>query len=165
MKKLHARELSRNQPRLCFNVILQHDWPIEQFLLHIRIFFGGKTKGPCFDFFIHWLIKQIMNTYRNDFYEFKCNLKELTTKSAWVPRSAVFGMRMPGGWLHRSCDSLARSVFPSCWVLSPIFFVFLGVFSSLRAVRHRCRRFRELFLCFFFPSVSSKVGSTCLATR
>ena len=29
--------------------------------------------------------------------EFKCNLKELTTKSAWVPRSAVFGMRMPGG--------------------------------------------------------------------
>ena len=53
---------------------------------------------------------------------FECNLKELTTKSAWVPRSVVFGMRMPGGWLHRSCDSLARSVFPSCWVLSPIFF-------------------------------------------
>ena len=66
-ENLHARELSRNQPRLCFNVILQHDWPIEQFLLHIRIFFGGKTKRPCFDFFIHWLIKQIMNTYRNDF--------------------------------------------------------------------------------------------------
>ena len=53
---------------------------------------------------------------------FKCNLKELTTKSAWVPRSAVLGMRMPGGWLHRSCDSLARSVFSSCWVLSAIFF-------------------------------------------
>ena len=84
---------------------------------------------------------------------FKCNLKELTTKSAWVPRSAVFGMRMPGGWLHRSCDSLARSVLPSCWVLAAIFFVFVGVFSSLRAVRHRCRRFRELFfgfsVCFF----------------
>ena len=62
-------------------------------------------------------------------------------------------MRMPGGWLHRSCDSLARSVLPSCWVLAAIFFVFLGVFSSLRAVRHRCRRFRELFfgfsVCFF----------------
>ena len=26
-------------------------------------------------------------------------------------RSAVFGMRMPSSWLHRSCDSLARSVF------------------------------------------------------
>ena len=55
---------------------------------------------------------------------FKCYLKELTTKSAWVPRSAVFGMRMPGGWLHRSCDSLPRSVFPSCWVLLAIFFPF-----------------------------------------
>ena len=52
----------------------------------------------------------------------KCNLKELTTKSAWVPRSAVFSKRMLSGWPHRSCDSLARSVFPSCWVLSVIFF-------------------------------------------
>ena len=52
----------------------------------------------------------------------KCNLKELTTKSAWVPRSAVFSTHMLGGWLHRPCDSLARSVFPSCWVLPAIFF-------------------------------------------
>ena len=62
-----ARELSRNQPILRFNVILQHDWPIEQCLFHIRVFFGGKTKRPCFDLFIHWLIKQITNTYRNYF--------------------------------------------------------------------------------------------------
>ena len=61
------------------------------------------------------LARQLLNA-------FKCNLKEITTKSAWVPRSVVFGMRMPGGWLHRSCDALARSVFPSCWVLSAIFF-------------------------------------------
>ena len=63
-----------------------------------------------------------------------------------MPRSAVFGMRMPGGWLHRSCDSLARSVFPSCWVLSPIFFVFLGVFLL-------CERFVTVvvdFANFFF---------------
>ena len=66
-EKLHARELSRNQPILRFDVILQHHWPIEQCLLHIRIFFGGKTKRPCFDLFIHWLIKQITNTYRNLF--------------------------------------------------------------------------------------------------
>ena len=58
---------SRNQPLLRFDVILQHDWPIEQCLLHIRVFFGGKTKRPCFDLFIHWLIKQITNTYRNQF--------------------------------------------------------------------------------------------------
>ena len=57
-----------------------------------------------------------------EFDAFKCNLKELTTKSAWVPRSVVFGMHMVGGWLHWSCDSLAHSVFPSCWVLSAIFF-------------------------------------------
>ena len=63
MKKLHARELSRNQPILRFDVILQHDWPIEQCLLHIRVFFGGKTKSPCVDLFIHWLIKQITNTH------------------------------------------------------------------------------------------------------
>ena len=66
------------------------------------------------------LITYLLTMY--GYYAFKCNLKELTTKSAWVPRSAVFGMHMPGGWLHRSCDSLARSVFPSCWVLSAIFF-------------------------------------------
>ena len=60
-------ELSRNQPILRFDVILQHDWPIEQCLLHIRVFFGGKTKRPCFDLFIHWLIKQITNTYGDHF--------------------------------------------------------------------------------------------------
>ena len=59
MKKLHARELCRNQPTLGFDVILQHDWPIEKCLLHIRVFFGGKTKRPRFDLFIRWLIKQI----------------------------------------------------------------------------------------------------------
>ena len=54
-------ELSRN----CFDVILQHDWLIKQCLLHIRVFFGGKTKSPCFVLSIHWLIKQITNTYGN----------------------------------------------------------------------------------------------------
>ena len=67
VKKRHARELSRNQPILRFDFILQHDWPIEQCLLHIRAFFGGKRKRPCFDLAIHWLIKQITNTYRNHF--------------------------------------------------------------------------------------------------
>ena len=36
--------------------------------VYIRvILFSGKTKSPCFDLFIHWLIKQITNTYRNNF--------------------------------------------------------------------------------------------------
>ena len=56
-------ELSRNR----FDIILQHDWSIEQCLLHIRVFFGRKTKSPCFVLFNHWLTKQITNTYRNHF--------------------------------------------------------------------------------------------------
>ena len=69
-------ELSRNQSKLYFDVILQHGWPIEQCLLHIRVFFGGKTKSPCFDLFIHLLIKQITYPYRNHFsrsYENRSN--------------------------------------------------------------------------------------------
>ena len=43
-------------------------WPANPTMsVHIRIFFGGKTKRPCFDLFIHWLIKQITNTNRNHF--------------------------------------------------------------------------------------------------
>ena len=33
----------------------------------IRVFFGGKTKSPCFDLFIYWLTKQIKNTYETTF--------------------------------------------------------------------------------------------------
>ena len=60
VKKLHARELSRNQSILRFGVILHHDWQTEQCLVlhNFRVFFGGKTKSPCFDLFVHLLIKQ-----------------------------------------------------------------------------------------------------------
>ena len=67
VKKRYALELSLSEPILRLGVILQHDWPIEQCLLHKWVFFGGKTKRPCFDLFNHWLIKQITNTYRNHF--------------------------------------------------------------------------------------------------
>ena len=61
VKKLHALELSRNQSILRFGVILHHDWQTEQCLVlhNFRVFFGGKTKSPCFDLFVHLLIKQI----------------------------------------------------------------------------------------------------------
>ena len=42
-------------------------------------FFGGKTKSPCFVLSIHWLIKQITNTYGNHFsrsYENRSKYKE-----------------------------------------------------------------------------------------
>ena len=72
-KNFMPEELSRNR----FDVILQHDWSIEQCLLHIRVFFGGKTKSPCFVLFNHWLTKQLTNTYRNHFsrtYKNRSNL-------------------------------------------------------------------------------------------
>ena len=57
-KNFMPQELSRNQPILCYDIILQQDWPMEQCLLHIRVFFGTKLKRPCFDLFIHSPIKQ-----------------------------------------------------------------------------------------------------------
>ena len=38
----------RNQPILRFDVMLQHDWPIEQCLLHIRVFFDGENEEAMF---------------------------------------------------------------------------------------------------------------------
>ena len=67
MKKRNAWGLSRNHPLIEFDVMLEYDWPVEQCFLHIRVFFGGKTKRPCVDLFIHWLIKQIKKTCRNHF--------------------------------------------------------------------------------------------------
>ena len=75
-----SRPRTRNQSILRPDVIMQHDWPIEQCPLHIRVFFGGKTKSPRFDLFIHWLIKQIMDIYRNQFsrsYENRSNNMKL----------------------------------------------------------------------------------------
>ena len=90
VKRFHARELSRNQSILCVDVILQHDWPIEQCLLHISFFFGGKTKSPCVDPYIHWLIKQITNTYRNHFPRFN---QAFNLNATQVHLVRVFGWR------------------------------------------------------------------------
>ena len=40
-KDFMPEELSRNQSILRCEVILQHDWAVEQCLFHIRAFFGG----------------------------------------------------------------------------------------------------------------------------
>ena len=70
-KKLHAWELSRNQSILRSDTILQHKWQIEQRLLHIRVFFGGKTKSSCFDLFLAYkrnnkhLPKHFLRSYEN----------------------------------------------------------------------------------------------------
>ena len=60
-KKLHARELSRSQSILHFYVTLQHNFGQSNsaFSNFYQGFLRWKTKSPCFDLFIHWLIKQI----------------------------------------------------------------------------------------------------------
>ena len=113
VKKIHARELSRNQPILRFDVILQHDWPIEQCLLHIRVFFGGKTKRPCFDLFIHWLIKQITNSCRNHFSRSYEN-RSIHTHSFGLLR--YFCKLLCLYLLHHSTYMLLRSYFSQTWV-------------------------------------------------
>ena len=45
----------------------------------VRVFFGGKT-SPCFDLSIHWLIKQITNTY---FKVIRKSFNNLTTPPSW----------------------------------------------------------------------------------
>ena len=71
----NARTKQKHQTKM---VILQQDWPIEQCVLHLKVFFGGKMKSPCFDLFIHWLIKQRTSTYRSHYsrsYENRSNYK------------------------------------------------------------------------------------------
>ena len=65
-----------------------NDWPIEQCLLHIKVFFGGKTKRPCFDLFIHQLIKQITLTGSIFQGHTKIALSLLTTSTEFRARSA-----------------------------------------------------------------------------
>ena len=97
LNKLYARELSRNQPILRFNVILQHDWLIEQCLLHIRVFFGWKTKSLCLDILIHWLIKQITNISS---CEHLPNIFQGLTKIALCIVELVFRVRSSVYWAH-----------------------------------------------------------------
>ena len=55
------------------------------FSMHIRVFFGGKTRSPCFDLFIYWLInrraltetifqghRKVALSKRNNKYMFMC---------------------------------------------------------------------------------------------
>ena len=69
VKKLHSLELSRYQSILRFHVILQHDWVIEECLLHIRVFFGLEKEESMFWSFHPFVdsLKQITKTDRNHY--------------------------------------------------------------------------------------------------
>ena len=114
MKKRHAQELSRNQSILRFDVILQHDWPIEQCLHHIRVFFGGKTKSPCFDLFTYWLMKQITNTVPKPFFK--------------VIRKSLYNVGKPRDWQNMF---LSITVVQRGFVFSRLrFFFYILLFRS-----------------------------------
>ena len=62
---------------------------------------AGKRKRQCFDLFIHWLIKQISNTYRNHFsksYENLCNTANTTdgTDGQWTNLKKFKGIAIVG---------------------------------------------------------------------
>ena len=124
-------ELSRNQSILRFDVILQHDWPIEQCLLHMRVFFGGKTKSLCFDLFIHWLIKQITNTDRNHF------------SRSYENRSIV--------------PKAFRTFHDQCGIHVRVFATFTGTFRVKGGGRFRATTF--FFLTIVFSVVVALLGA------
>ena len=130
LKNFLPEEPCRNQAILRFDVILQHNWPIEQCLLHIRVVCGGKTKSPCFDLFIHWLIKQITNTYRNHFS------RSYENRSIWLLDRKVictFEKRFPD-WTYVMSSPKIAIIF----VAKPfirIFFLISGLRPSFSIVK------------------------------
>ena len=106
VKKRHPRELSRNQPILRYDVILQDDWPIEQCLRHIRILFGGKTKRPSFDLFAvgHQPAAPI----------FLSDLRFFVSMVPWFPGSMV-------RWLNGSMVHSARWPINKCLAAALVF--------------------------------------------
>ena len=105
VKKRHARELSRNQPILRLDVILQHDWPIEQCLFDS----GGKTKRPCFDLLIHWLMYKRSNEHLpKPFFKVIRKLLhvrfEIINRELKQQRFCATRVKQSGLFAHLSCD-------------------------------------------------------------
>ena len=104
IERIQTREINRY---FRFDGKLQHDWPIEQCHLHIRVFFGWKTKRPCFDLFIHRLTKQITNTLIRKLGKsfFKVTRKSLL-KSGKRRESLTLCKGIPDIWIpHQVVDS------------------------------------------------------------
>ena len=89
-----SEELSRNQTILGFDVILHLTigWSNNAFSM-LGFFLWQEMKSPCFDLFIHWLIKQITNTYQNHFQgQIKIALTQLLCQllDAWNVSKSAF---------------------------------------------------------------------------
>ena len=103
---------------LALTVTLQLDWLIEQCLLHIRVFFGGKTRSPCFDLFIHWLIKQIRITYRS--FQGHTKIAYIAEKKASCTNfDGTYDLILTGGKL-RLPSLIGSNCFPYQWRKTPL---------------------------------------------
>ena len=94
----------RNQSILRFDVILQHDWPIELCLLHIRFSLAGKRRNHVLIFsFIGWWIKwrtlTEVKVIRKSLYREKYMRERHKRGDAW----AIFAARLRG-LFHSSTD-------------------------------------------------------------
>ena len=94
VKRTHGWKNSMPENSILYiDVILQHDRPIEQCLQHIRVFFGGKTKSPCFEVFIHWLIKQNDEHLPKPFFK-------VIRKSLYLPWESLL-LEVRVGWWYK----------------------------------------------------------------
>ena len=91
------QEMSRNFALTLFcNMIAQSNLCF----LHIMVFFGEKTKSPCFDLFIHWLIKQTTNNYRNHFSRSYKNRSNMRVTHAYLRNDALLVLVItPNKWM------------------------------------------------------------------
>ena len=98
--------------------------------VYIRvILFSGKTKSPCFDLFIHSPIKQITNTYRNNFSRSHKNRSIFETATVFFTFFASTQLKPLTEWIHlmkpRLFETILRSGlrhrpyesgWKNCWV-------------------------------------------------
>ena len=98
------------------------------------------------------------------FYVFKCNLKELTTKSVFSARGPrSFGMRMPSSSLHPRVIQW-HGDFPSCCVIRATRFL-SAIFVPLPVVLSPLIFFSDTGTCLFPFVWGLMAGLRCCANH
>ena len=77
------------------------------------ILFSGKTKSPCFDLFIHSPIKQITNTYRNNFSRSYKNRSIFETATVFFTFFASTQLKPLTEWIHLMKPRLFETILQS----------------------------------------------------
>ena len=113
-------------------------------------FFGAKTKRPCFDLFIHWLIKQTTNTYETIFH----GHTQITLMPTTLPYS-LWNLRNYL-WITRSELHVKRICLPS--IIANIAKSKNELWKLVRLTSFQKRQSQSVSIFFeFSPSVTSFV--------